>query len=196
MSFLNIYTNNHIKRIISLSTQHYDYVLNFRQYDSVSTKTLSRKKTPTQWMTTEIMKVKTIRHNLERTWHRSRTHVDRSCYRQQCHLCNGMMANAKSKYSADASSENSDNPRRLWNSINKILQKIHAGSAIIRMSKIILWPKYRIFHRCKKQKLDPKWTFLNVWQKMKLSKSCDLDLIPTRVLKNSLDIIITPVSLT
>ena len=79
---------------------------------------------PTPWMTPEIMKAKTLRHNLERTWRRSRTHLDRSRYKQQCHLCNRMMTKAKSKYLADVIAENSDNPRRLWNSINNILHRI------------------------------------------------------------------------
>ena len=35
-----------------------------------------------------------------------------------------MMTKAKSKYSAGVISENSDNPRRLWNSINNILHEI------------------------------------------------------------------------
>ena len=66
-------------------------------------------------MTLEIRKAKTLRHNLEQTWRSSRTHLDRSRYEQQCHLCNGMMTKAKSKYLAEVISENSDNPRRLWN---------------------------------------------------------------------------------
>ena len=35
-----------------------------------------------------------------------------------------MMTKAKSKYLGDAISENSDKPRRLWNSINTILHRI------------------------------------------------------------------------
>ena len=34
------------------------------------------------------------------------------------------MTKAKSKYLSDVISENSDNPRRLWNSINNILHRI------------------------------------------------------------------------
>ena len=64
-------------------------------------------------MTPEIMKAKTLRHNLERTWRRSRTHLDCSRYKHQCHLCNRMMTKNKSKYLAEVISENSDNPRRL-----------------------------------------------------------------------------------
>ena len=70
------------------------------------------------------MKDKTFRHNLERTWRRSRTHLDRSLYKHQCHLCNKMMTKTESKYLADVIVGNSDNPRRLWNSINNILHRI------------------------------------------------------------------------
>ena len=35
-----------------------------------------------------------------------------------------MMTKAKSKYLADVIAENSNNPRRLWNSINNILHRI------------------------------------------------------------------------
>ena len=52
-------------------------------------------------------------HNLERTWRISRTHLDRSRYKHQCHLCNRIMTKAKSKYLADVIAENSDDPRRL-----------------------------------------------------------------------------------
>ena len=62
--------------------------------------------------------------------------------------------------------------------------------------------KYRIFHKCKKTKIISK---MNVFERAsedeikKLilgssSKSCDLDPIPTSVLKNCLDIIITPIT--
>ena len=69
------------------------------------------------------MKTKTLRHNLERTWRRSRTHLDRSRYKHQCHLCNRMRTKAKSKYLADVIAVYSD-LRRLWNSINNILHRI------------------------------------------------------------------------
>ena len=110
---------------LSALCQQYDYVLSFilDKHAPVSTKTLPRKP-PTPWMTPEIMKAKTLRHNFERTWRRSRTHLDRSRYKHQCHLCNKMMTKVKSKYLADVISENSGNPRRLWNTINNILHRI------------------------------------------------------------------------
>ena len=107
----------------------YDSVLSaiLDKHAPISTKTMP-KKPPTPWMTPAIMKAKTLRHNLERTRHRSRrTHQDRSRYKHQCHLCNRIMTKAKSKYLAEVISEISDNPRRLsclWNSINNILHRI------------------------------------------------------------------------
>ena len=85
------------------------------------------------------------------------------------------MTKAKSKYLADVIAENSDNPRRLWNSINNILHRI-PPPALPELTSVkhfviiflgILWIKlklsvpnfqikYRIFHKCKKQKLDLK----------------------------------------
>ena len=110
---------------LSALCQQFDSVLSsiLDKHAPVSTKTL-RRKPPTPWMTPEIMKAKTLRHNLERTWRRSRTHLDRSRYKHRSHLCNKMMTKAKSKYLADVIAENSDDPRRLPNSINNILHRI------------------------------------------------------------------------
>ena len=93
-----------------MSTDVNRYVLSsiLDKHAPKSTKTLPRKPP-----TPEIMKAKTLRHNLERTWRRSRTHQERSRYKHQCHLCNKMITKAKSKYLADAIAENSNNPRRL-----------------------------------------------------------------------------------
>ena len=73
------------KKELSALCQQYDSVFGsiLDKYAPVSTKTLPRKP-PTPWMTQEIMKAKTLRHNLERTWRRSRTHLDTLL--QQCHL--------------------------------------------------------------------------------------------------------------
>ena len=102
--------------------QQYDFVFSsiLDKHAPVSTK---YRKPPTPWMTPEIMKAKTLRHNLERTWRRSRTRLDRSRYKHQCHLCNRMMTKARSKYLADVIAENADNPCRLWNSINNSLHR-------------------------------------------------------------------------
>ena len=167
------------------------------------------------------MKAETLRHNLERTWRRSRTHPDRSHYKQQCHLCNRMMTKAKSKYLADVIAENSDNPRRLWNSINNILHRIPPPALpeftsvkslcdhfsryfvdkietihskfpdkvqnIPQVQKTEIGSKMNVFERASEDEI--KKLILNL-----LSKSCDLYPIPTSVLKNCLDILLTPIT--
>ena len=167
------------------------------------------------------MKAKTLRHNLERTWRRSRTHLDRSRHKHQCHLCNRMMTKAKSKYLADVISENSDNPRRLWNSINNILHRIPPPAlpeftsvkslcdhfsryfvdkietirskfpdkvqTIPQVRKPEIRSKMNVFERASEDEI--KKLFLS-----SSSKSCDLDPIPTSVLKNCLDILITSIT--
>ena len=40
------------------------------------------------------------------------------------HMCNRMMTKIKLKYLTEVISENSDTPRRLWNSINNFLHRI------------------------------------------------------------------------
>ena len=167
------------------------------------------------------MKAKTLRHNLERTWRRSRTHLDRSRYKQQCHLCNRMMTKAKSKYLADVIAENSDNPRRLWNSINNILHIIPPPALpdftsvkslcdhfsrysvdkietlrskfpdkvqnIPQVQKTVIRSKMNVFERASENEI--KKLILS-----SSSKSCDLDPIPTSMLKNCLVILITPIT--
>ena len=74
----NILSSDLIKKpekVLSALCQLYASVLSsiLDKHASVSTKT--------PWMTLEIIKAKTLRHNLERTWHRSCTHLDRSRYK-------------------------------------------------------------------------------------------------------------------
>ena len=200
---------------LSALCQQYDSVISsfFDKHAPVSTNTMP-KKPPTPCMTLEIMGAKTLRHNLERTWRRSRTHLDRSRYKQQCHLCNRIMTKAKSKYLAEVISENLNNPRQLWNSINNILHRIPppVKSLCDHFTKCFV---DKIETICSKfpdkvqnippvQKAEIRFK-INVFEsasedeieKLILcssSKSCDQDPIPTSVLKNCADILITPIT--
>ena len=168
-------------------------------------------------MTPEIMKAKNLRHTLERTWRRSRTHLDRSRYKHQCHLSNRMMTKAKSKYLADVISESSDNPRRLWNSLNNILHRIPLPSMPEFTSVKSLCDHFVDENDTIRSKFPDKVHNIPQMQKTEItskmnglecasedeikklilsssSKSCDLDPIPTSVLKNCLDILISPIT--
>ena len=132
-----------------------------------------------------------------------------------------MMTKAKSKYLADVISENSDNPRRLWNSINNILHRIPPPALPEFTSVKSLCDHFSRYFVDKIETIRSKFpdkvqniplvqkpeikSKMNVFERAsedeikKLilsssSKSCDLDPIPTSVLKNCLDIIITPIT--
>ena len=75
------------------------------------------------WMSLEIIPAKRRRRYLERVWRRTRSPLDRSRYTKQLHLCNRMMSKSKSDYYTSLLSNNSANPRHMWNSVNKILHR-------------------------------------------------------------------------
>ena len=159
------------------------------------------------------MKAKTLRHNLEQNM--------ASRYKHQCHLYNRMLTKAKSKYLGDVIAENSDNPRRLWNSINNILHRTpppalpeftsvkslcdHFSRYFVDKIETIRFKfpdKVQNIPQVQKQEIRSK---MNVFERASedeinrlilssSSKSCDLDPIPTSVLKNCLDILITPIT--
>ena len=78
-----------------------------------------------------------------------------------------MMTKAKSKYLADVISENSDNPRRLWNSINNILHRKYFVDKIETIRS--KFPnKVQNIPPVQKAEIRFKMNFLNVCQKMNL----------------------------
>ena len=79
-------------------------------------------------MTSEILLSKRRRRYLERVWRKTRSSLDRSRYSKQCHLCNRQMAKAKSEYFTNMVSSNSENSHQLWSCINKILHRRAAPS--------------------------------------------------------------------
>ena len=76
---------------------------------------------PSPWMSLEIILAKRRRRYLERVWRRTRSPLDRSRYTKQLHLCNRMIS--KSDYYTSSLSNNSANPRHMWNSVNEILHR-------------------------------------------------------------------------
>ena len=78
---------------------------------------------PSPWMSLENIIAKRCRRYLEIVWRRSRSPLDRSRYTKQLHLCNRMMSKSKSDYYISLLSNNSANPRQMWNYVNKILHR-------------------------------------------------------------------------
>ena len=102
-----------------------------------------------------------------------------------------MTTKAKSEYIADAISENSDNPRHLWSSINNI-ETIRAKfpdkvQNIPSVQKTEIRSKMSVLERATEDEI--KKLILN-----SSSKSCDLDPILISVLENARDILTTPIT--
>ena len=112
-------------------------------------------------------------------------------------LCNRLMTEAKSQYFSNSINENSENPRRLWDTINTYLHKTPAAAlpesnnvkSLCEHFAKYFSDKIRTFYfrtsiRGRGQEDDQK----------SASKSCDLDPIPTNIPKALLDIFFKPIT--
>ena len=201
------------------------------QYTSVLTSLLDKhaplqtkkvvEKAPTPWMTSKLLYCKRSCRQLERRWRRSRSGYDRSKYRNYRNLCNRLMTEAKSQYFSNLIDENSDNPRRLWDTINNILHRTPA-SALPESNNVKSLCDHFAKYFCDKirtiranfsnqvndvpsvQKPKIRTQLFNLEPASEdevrkiimksASKSCDLDPIPTNILKALLDILIKPIT--
>ena len=186
----------------------------------IKTKSVSQKP-PAPWMTAEIIKSKQRRRYLERVWRKSRSSLDRSCYTRKCHQCNREMSKAKSHYYENMVSTNSATPKQLWECINKILHRRPAPSLPTRASIKSLCNSFSSHFKDKISVIQSTFTGhtphtvhadfpqLNfqlasfepatTTEVRKIimsspSKSCDLDPIPTILLKACLDVLIKPIT--
>ena len=96
-------------------------------------------------MTQEILKAKVQRRRLERVWRRTRYRCDRSHYRAQCNLCNGIMEKAKANFYANIILENSEDPKKLWKFINNIFHRFPAPSLPENLSLKTICEKFSNF---------------------------------------------------
>ena len=203
----------------------------FDQYTSVLTSLLDKhaplqtkkvvEKAPTPWMTSKLLYCKRSCRQLERRWRRSRSGYDRSKYRNYRNLCNRLMTEAKSQYFSNLIDENSENPRRLWDTINNILHRTPA-SALPESNNVKSLCDHFAKYFCDKirtiranfsnqvndvpsvQKPKIRTQLFNLEPASEdevrkiimksASKSCDLDPIPTNILKALLDILIKPIT--
>ena len=186
----------------------------------IKTKSVSQKP-PAPWMTPEIIKSKQRRRYLERVWRKSRSSLDRSRYTRQCHQCNREMSKAKSHYYENMVSTNSATPKQLWECINKILHRRPAPSLPTHASIKSLCNSFSSHFKDKISVIQSTFTGhtphtvhadfpqLNfqlasfepatTTEVRKIimsspSKSCDLDPIPTILLKACLDVLIKPIT--
>ena len=173
---------------------------------------------PSPWMYLEIILDKRRCRYLERVWRRTRSPLDRSRYTKQLHLSNRMMSKSKSDYYTSLLSNNSDNPRHMWNSVNKILHREKSKPmpgytsldtlcssfskffiTLVR-SNFVKNDHSRDFHepRHVENTMD-QFTDTTTSEVLSImlkstNASCDLDPFPTRLLKHYIDDLIVPIT--
>ena len=172
-------------------------------------------------MTQEILKAKVRRRRLERVWRRTHYRHDRSRYRVQCNLCNRIMEKAKANFYAYIILENSEDPKKLWKSINNILHRFPALSLLENLSLETICEKFSNFFVDKitiirskfpddnaLRNVHPSFDIIFLMDTLTLateaeikklimkskSTSSDLDPFPTSLLKDCLDVLIEPIT--
>ena len=104
--------------------QQYDSVLStlIDFHAPLATKKISLKP-PNPWMTPAILASKRHRRYLERVWRRYPTALNRSRFSKQIHLCNKQMSKAKSAHYSKIIAEYSGDQPSLCQAFNKILHR-------------------------------------------------------------------------
>ena len=171
-------------------------------------------------MTPAILASKRYRRYLERVWRRYPTGLNRSRFSKRIHLCNKQMSTAKSAHYSKIIAEHSGDHRSLWQEFNKILHRCpkmylpdHSSIralvntfssffinkiSIIRSSfpsgscsNVLTPPNTReVLHNLSQPVTDAEVRRL-VWSAP--CKSSDLDPLPTCLVKDCIDVLVTPI---
>jgi hypothetical protein len=173
------------------------------------------------WMTPEILGAKRHRRYLERIWRKNPTALNRSRFTRQTHLCNRIMSKAKSAYFSDLIRDNSTDQRTLWGVFDKILHRRPAkflpeftslsdlaktfGSYFVDKISLIRssFADVPSSETCLPARPESakllSFSPVSEDEIRKLiltspTKSCDLDPIPTVLLKSCIDVLLTPIT--
>ena len=177
-------------------------------------------KPPNSWMTPAILASKRYRRYLEHVWRRNPTLLNRSRLSRQTHLCNRQMSKAKSAYYSKIIAEHSRDYGSLWKAFNKILHHcpkmhLHDHSSIAAFEKTfssffinkmsVIRSSFpsdshsRVLNPPDTRKVLQNLSCVSAYEVRHLvlrapCKSFDLDPIPTSLVTDCIDILITPVT--
>lgn len=174
---------------------------------------------PNPWVTPQIRFEKLKRRQLEKTWRKSKTPLNRSRFTKQAHHCNRLIVKTKETYYSNLVSASHDDPRKLWSTVNKILHRAKVPSLPDHENISALANSFGTFFKEKIEKIrllfpntpeykpQPKnvHSTLNCFEPVSekeihnlitssSTKTCDLDPIPTSLLKQHLDILLSPIT--
>ena len=171
-------------------------------------------------MTPDIMASKRHHRYLERVWRRNPTALNRTRLTRQTHFCNKQMSKAKSAHFSKIIADHSGDHRSLWKAFNKILHRcpkvrlpdqttIEALANTFSsffINKISLIRSSFSSGACS-DVLNPPVTGMVLQnltyvtydevRRLVLSapcKSSDLDPVPTSLVKDCIDILVTPIA--
>ena len=215
------FITNPANNVSGLSNQLFNSLHNIINKHAPMCTKIPKPQPPNPWITPEIISAKQYRRRLEKIWRKSKTAFNRSRFSKQVKLCNRLIAQAKHTYYTDMVSESSDNPRKLWSSINKILHRKKSTQLPDHDQLSTLTNSFSSFFVDKIAKIRLCFPPMNAHTLLKTTtccnstlhsfktvteeevhklisnspnKSCDLDPIPTTLLKTHLDILIKPIT--
>ena len=84
---------------------------------------LSRPKPPNPWFTSTLRKLKTGCRHLEKIWNNSHSHTDLRLLRSATNHYHKAIIKAKRLYNSSLLTFNTNNPKTLWKTINKLLHR-------------------------------------------------------------------------
>ena len=98
----------------------------FNKHAPLKTK-IVKSKNSQPWFTPALSKLKSARRHLERLWSRTHSSVDLQRLRSTTNHYHAAIIRAKKLYNSTLISSNISEPRKLWNSVNKILHRKSAS---------------------------------------------------------------------
>ena len=161
----------------------------------------------TGFMNYDILKAKRLKRKYERAWRRENSASNRSRYRAAINHYHFLLEKSKCNHYSNIVAENQGNPKALWNCFKKIVHRSSVAFLPDYTNKTDLANTFCKFFYDKILKIrstlqssipslvtSPNPTKNTPTKKSSPSKSCDLDLILTSLVKECADILITPIT--
>ena len=171
-----------------------------------------------KWITPEFMEAKRKKRFLEKKWRRTKSLEDRSVFRRQVNLCNGLLYQAKCKFYTDLINDNQTDPKALWKQLNTVLHRTPVSVLPKDVSSASLANRFSTFFIDKIRNIHAGFPSLlpsavlhrdiptfsefhsvstddvrNIIMSSP-TKSCTLDPWPTFLVKEYIDILIQPIT--
>ena len=183
---------------------------------------LLRPKPSNPWFTPALQKLKSTRRHLEKIWSRTHSTFDLNLLKSATNHYHASIIKAKKLYNSTLLSSNLTNPKKLWNTINKLLHRIAKPTFPSSFNLDSLPQSFATFFSDKIQKLrssivsgtttssphqppvfkPPELSFFHPATIAEVSAllssspdtSCDLDPIPTSLLKQCKSVLLPTIT--